>query len=443
MSMLSNGLSGLTASQIALNVVSNNIANSNVAGYTRQQTVNSALISNSNNSLSSGSGVEVSAINRITDDYLNNNLWRSNSSYGFNQAYSDYLGVAEQLLANENLSLSVGMDDLFNAFNSASTEPSSIAPRQLIISSAEALTQKFNSLAANLDIQRVQIEEQADGMLEMANSLFAEVATLNQEIVDGTAQGANISALLDQRDETVNSLSKLMDVEVARMDNGSYTLSMTGGQPLVLGSSAASLTRVGNDYQVNLAGQPFSFSGDIGGQLGGILSYETNILDTTEASLNQLAQDLADDVNNQLALGQDINTIAGAGAPLFDYNPLDPAGSLSISAGFEPEDLALGAIGAGPGDNSNLSQIIALKDGHYDSYNSLVGTLAIQSGQAGAEAQASKSIADDALAQRDSVSAVNLDEEAMSLIQYQQSYQANAKVVSASQQLFNTLLSMF
>ncbi|WDE12107.1 flagellar hook-associated protein FlgK [Thalassomonas haliotis] len=443
MSMLSNGLSGLTASQIALNVVSNNIANSNVAGYTRQQTVNSALISNSNNSLSSGSGVEVSAINRITDDYLNNNLWRSNSSYGFNQAYSDYLGVTEQLLANENLSLAAGMDDLFNAFNSASAEPSSIAPRQLIISSAEALTQKFNSLAANLDIQRVQIEEQADGMLEMANSLFSEVATLNQEIVDGTAQGANVSALLDQRDETVSTLSKLMDVEVARMENGSYTLSMTGGQPLVLGSSAASLSRTGSNYQVNLAGQAFSFSGDIGGELGGILSYETNILDSTEASLNQLAQDLADDINNQLALGQDINAVPGAGNPMFDYNPLDPAGSLSISAGFAPEDLALGATGAGPGDNSNLSQIIALKDGHYDTYNSLVGTLAIQSGQAGAEAQASQSIAADALAQRDSVSAVNLDEEAMSLIQYQQSYQANAKVVSASQQLFNTLLSMF
>lgn len=443
MSMLNNALSGLNASQIALNVVSNNVANSNVSGYTRQQSVNSSLISNSNNALASGLGVEVSSINRITDDYLNSNLWRSNSSYGYNQAYSDRITVTEQLVANENLSVAQGLDALFNAFNSASTEPSSIAPRQLIISSAEALTQKFNTLAANLDTQRVQIEEQVDGMLGMANIQFNEIATLNQKIVDGTAQGGNISALLDQRDETVQSLSKIMDVEVARMKDGSYTISMTGGQPLVLGSSSAELTRVGSNYQVNLAGQAFSFSGDIGGEMGGILSYQSEVLDSTEASLNQQAKAFADDINNQLAAGQDINTPAGTGAPIFSYNPLDPASSLSISTAFQPEDLALGDIGAGPGDNTNLSQIIALKDTHYDAYNSMVGSLGIQSGQAKAEAQASKSIAADALAQRDSVSGVNLDEEARSLIKYQESYLANAKVVSASQQLFTTLLSMF
>ncbi len=443
MSMLSNGLSGLNASQIALNVVSNNVANSNVSGFTRLEASFSSRTDNGAGWLNAGNGAQVDSIRRITDDYLNNSLWRSTSSTAYNGAYSEYLMVTEQLVANENISISAGLDGLFSAFNSASVEPSSIAPRQLVISSSQALSDRFNSLAANLDIQRTQIGEQADGMISRANTLFAEVSNLNGKIVEGIANGGNVAALQDQRDETIKALSELIEVDVTRQQDGSMTLSMSGGQPLVLGSSYASLSSSGGGYQVNIAGQSFDFNGDIGGKMGGVLSYSSNVLDVTEANLNTLAQQFADDINNQFSAGQDINNPPGAGKPLFTYDPLDPAGSISVAAGLQPQDLAFGAIGAGPGDNSNLNTVIALKAVHYDTYNGLTGKLAIESSQAIAELQASKSISDNALAQRDSVSAVNLDEEAMSLMKYQQSYQANAKVVTAADQLFDTLLSMF
>ncbi len=441
--MLSNGLSGLNASQIALNVVSNNVANSNVAGFTRLEASFSSRIDNGSGWLNAGNGAQVDSVRRITDDYLNNSLWRSTSSYGYNSAYSEYLMTTEQLVANENLSISAGLDGLFSAFNSAAVEPSSIAPRQLVISSSQALADRFNALSANLDIQRTQIGEQVDGMIANANTLFAEVSNLNGKIVEGIANGGNVSALQDQRDETVKQLSQLMEVDVTRQQDGSMTISMSGGQPLVLGTSHATLSSSGGSYQVNIAGQSFDFNGNIGGKMGGILSYSANVLDVTEASLNTIAQQFADDINNQLAAGQDINNPPGAGQPLFSYDPLDPAGSIRVAAGFEPEDLAFGAMGAGPGDNSNLNAVIALKNVHYDDYNAMTGKLAIESSQAIAEMNASKSISDNALAQRDSVSAVNLDEEAMSLMKYQQSYQANAKVVTAADQLFDTLLSMF
>ena len=442
MSMFSNGLSGLNASQMALNVVSNNVANVNVAGYSRLDAISSSRYSASNSNLSSGQGVEVTSIRRIADNYLNNSLWRSNSNNGFAQAYSGYLTISEQLVSNENLSISKGLDGLFSALDSATTEPSTIAPRQQIIASADALANRFNSLYSNLDIQSSDISQQINGMMRSANTMFSQVAALNSKIVESSATGGNVSALQDQRAETISKLAELMDLDVSRQGDDSITLSLSGGQPVVLGASAATLLSKGVGYAVSIAGQSFTFNGDVGGKIGGVLSYKSHVLDPTKAELDKLAKDTADAMNKQLGLGQDINDPVGVGKPLLSYDPANPAGSFQVSDGFKPKDLALGAVGTGPGDNTNLVALLEMKDGFLGTYNGLVGDLAIQSGEALSSAKASKTVAENALAQRDSVSGVNLDEEGVSLMKYQQSYNANSKVISMADELFRTLLMM-
>jgi len=279
-------------------------------------------------------------------------------------------------------------------------------------------------------------------MMSSANTMFAQVAVLNGKIVEANATGGNTSALQDQRAETIGKLAQLMDLDVSRQGDGSITLSLSGGQPVVLGASAATLSKQGSGYAVSIAGQEFTFNGEVGGKIGGVLSYQKDVLDPTKAKLDKLAKDTADAMNKQLALGQDINDPAGAGKPLFDYDPSNPAGSFKVSDGFKPKDLALGATGTGPGDNTNLTVLLEMKDGLLGAYNSLVGELAIKSGEALSSAKASKTVAENALAQRDSVSGVNLDEEGISLMKYQQSYNANSKVISMADELFSTLLRM-
>jgi flagellar hook-associated protein 1 FlgK len=442
MSMFSNGLSGLNASQIALNTISNNVANVNVAGYSRLDAISGSRYSPSNSNLSTGQGVEITSVRRVADTYLNNSLWRSNSSYGFSASYSNYLTMTEKLVANENLSIAKGLDGLFSAIDSATTEPSTMAPRQQIIASADALTNRFNSLYSNLDIQSTDISEQVKGMMNSANTMFAQVAVLNKKIVESSATGGNVSALQDQRAETIGQLAGLMDLDVSRLSDGSITLSLSGGQPVVMGASAATLSSTGTGYTVSIARQNFTFDGEVGGKIGGILSYKTNVLDPTKAKLDQIGKDTADSMNKQLVLGQDINDPVGAGKPLFSYDPSNPAGSLKVSDGFKAKDLALGAVGVGPGDNTNLTALLKLKGGLLGTYNALVGDIAIQSGEAISSAKASKSVAQNALTQRDSVSGVNLDEEGVSLIKYQKTYNANAKVISMADKLFSTLLMM-
>nr|WP_319593396.1 flagellar basal body rod C-terminal domain-containing protein [Aeromonas schubertii] len=131
------------------------------------------------------------------------------------------------------------------------------------------------------------------------------------------------------------------------------------------------------------------------------------------------------------------------GKPMFTYDPADPAATLKIADGFAGSDLAFAKAGGGPGDNRNLQEMLTIKDGQYDAYASLVGRLAVQSGQAKSEMESSVKLDKQIGDKVSSVSGVNQDEEGMKLMAFTKAYQANAKVISTADQLFDSLLSMF
>lgn len=443
MSILNIGLSGLTASQIALGVTAQNTANVNVEGYSRQEAQLASRYSNSFGPLDAGMGVGVTGLRRVADDYLTAQLWRVTSQQNFHEGFNQYIGQAEQLVSSDSLNISLGMDAFFASLDAASEQPQSIAPRQQVVSSAGALSRRFNQLASSLQLQSSQLTGQIDASLSQINTYTRQIADLNSKIADLTARGGNTAQLEDQRDNTIKSLSKLTDVQVSRQSDSTVLVSLSQGQPLVLGASSATLVRNDNDLTVDLAGQKFPVTGNIGGTLGGLIDYRDTVLIPSQQTLDQIAIKLADDFNAQLALGTDINTPRGAGRPLFTYDPTNPAGSLAITAGYKAEDLAFGSAAAGVGDNSNLLALLAQKDGNYDAYTSLVGSLAIRSAQAQSELEASAQLVTEVQAKRDGVSGVNLEEENANMLKYLQSYQANAKVISTADQLFNTLLQMF
>ena len=443
MSLLVNGLSGLLAAQHALNVSSQNTANVNTPGYSRQEALLASRQGNSFGRLDAGSGVSVVSLRRVADSYLTAGVWRTTSQAGFDGQYKQLIGYVEQVFGSDQLGITAGLDSFYAALNAAADAPQSTAPRQQILASAQALANRFNQLSANLDLQTRQIDEQSDALLAESNTRLAEVAKLNRSIVETLSKGGNVAALEDQRDQAVEALSKLMQLQVNRQRDGSLSLSMANGQALVLGGSAAALSRTGNAFNVSIANQTLPLAGNPGGSLGALMAYRSDELVPLRGQLNDLAQDIADNINTQLAAGLDIQDPAQAGAPLFSYDPLNPAGSIRLDAGITYDKLAFASAGGGLGDNRNLLALLEQKDAFYSDYVGIVGSLAVRSGQVGAEAKASAQLQEDAMAQRDSVSGVNLDEEGMQLMRYMQAYQANAKVVGAADQLFDTLLSMF
>lgn len=438
MAMINNGLSGLLASQTALNTMSQNVANVNVPGYSRQEVQLTAR--QTGFGVMGGSGVQVTGLRRVADDFLTGQLWRAESEAGRHGQVSDYLGQLETLLGSKDSSLLPGLNQFFAALHSAAETPQSIAPRQQIIAASEALSQRFNHLGNQIDAQERRVLDQLDASNSQANSLLEQVATLNEKIKAIGAQGGSVGILEDKRDETLRELSQLVEVRSTRQQDGTLNVTLPQGQPLVLGNQAGVIQRDDTELSVQFGTQNFSLDGEIGGSLGGLLLHREQQLLPARAELNAIAEQLAEKVNAQLGTGFDLNNTAGK--PLFSFTPGDAAGSLRVSADFTAEDLALSGQTDAPGNNDNLQALLGLQDDSYEAFRGLVGKLAISSAQWQADADASTNILSQAQARRDSVSGVNLDEEAMNMMNYVQNYQANAKVIGTADQLFNTLLNM-
>ncbi|MCU9922259.1 lateral flagellar hook-associated protein LfgK [Aeromonas caviae] len=439
MSLLSIGFSGLNASQIALNISAQNIANVNTIGYSRQEAMMGSL--SGFGRMDNGMGVEVTGVRRITDDYLVSQHWRSRSATGSSYAFHQYINTTEQLLGSESMNITKGLDSFFASLSAALDSPETPAQRSQIVSSAGALANRFGQLNESLLTQEKQIDDQLGSTITQVNSYLKQVAELNTQIGEQASKGVNTSALEDSREQIVRELSTFMEVRINRQSDGSFSLSLPQGQPLVLAGSSSTLSLAGDTLSLSFGPQSFEVPRLQGGTLAGVLEYRTTVLRPLRDELNQIAKKLADDFNAKQAGGVDLN--GDPGKPLFSYDPLNPSGTLKVADGFTGDHLAFAKAGGGNGDNRNLQELLTIKDDQYDAYSALLGKMAVQSGQAKATMEADANMEKQLATKLSSVSGVNLDEEGVKVMAYTKAYQANAKVISTSDQLFNSILNMF
>ncbi|TNJ10225.1 flagellar hook-associated protein FlgK [Aeromonas veronii] len=445
MSLLNIGASGLNAAQIALNLTAQNIANVNTIGYSRQEAMMGSL--SGFGRLDNGAGVEVTGVRRVTDDYLVAQHWRSRAATGSSYAFHQYINTTEQLLGSESMNIAKGLDSFFASLSAALDSPETPAQRSQIVSSAGALANRFTQLDESMVTQEKQIDDQLNSTVSQVNSYLKQLAELNMQIGDQTAKAVNTAALEDSREQIVRELSAYMEVRVNRQSDGSFALSLPQGQPLVLGSSSSTLALAGDKLSLAFGGQTFEVPKLHGGSLAGVMDYRTTVLRPTREALNQIASKLADEFNAKQSGGVDLNGNGEAGKPaskkMFTYDKRNPAGTLRVAVDFTGDDLAFAKIGGGKGDNRNLQELLTIKDSQYNAYSALLGKMAVQSGQAKATMQADANMEKQMAAKLSSVSGVNTDEEGVKIMAYTKAYQANAKVISTSEQLFNSILNMF
>ncbi|MGK5059542.1 flagellar hook-associated protein FlgK [Janthinobacterium sp. LB2P49] len=451
MSIISNALSGSIAAQAALNAASQNIANLQTAGYTRQGVLLSSLGAGVG-VRSAGNGVEVSALLRFADAYKSQQMWRAASDQGARSQTQPYLTQLERVMGDDASSISNGIDGFFAALNASAVDPTSTPLRQQIVTSADAMAQRFNSISTVMSNQLLSVQQQRAAIVPQANTTLANIAALNQRISTSTASGTNVSSLMDARDQLIDGLAAQMGIDVLDQPDGSRNIALKSGQPLVIGSIAGTLssnmTNTG-DQTLSLDFAKSTYNLDpvaIGGQMGGLGEFEQNTLKPLQQSLQDMATQLTSKVNAQLALGK---TMAGtAGGPLLAY----ANGKLSITPGFNAKDLALSLTGA-TGDSGNLQKLIDIKNQPItvswvgsvlmsDADTQLVGKLAIYSQQNQALLKTSNTVRAQAIDDWKSTSGVNKDEEAMNLVEFGNMYQANMKVISVANTLFDATLQM-
>lgn len=353
MSLLSIGMSGLNASQGSLSVLSNNIANANTPGYSRQQTTQNASAANQYGGVYIGSGTTLADVRRVYNEFLDAAYQNSTSLNSDAKAYLDQVSAVDKTLSDKTTGMSAVLSEFFSAVQTASANPSDVSARQVLITKAQTLSNRFNSISTQLGQQKETINSQLSSMSDQVNKLTSSIASLNKQIAQ--VQGSSNTApanLLDARAEAVRSLNELVGV-TATEKNGIFSVSTGSGQSLVLGDQFNTISAVPskNDtsqftIQLNVGGGESLDLGNVlsGGSIGGLLRYRSDVLMPAINDLGRIAIATADTINNQLGQGLDLN--GQFGSSLFK--------DINSAAAIAQRSQASGGNSAGSG-NLNVS----------------------------------------------------------------------------------------
>ncbi|HEX8961546.1 MAG TPA: flagellar hook-associated protein FlgK, partial [Rhodocyclaceae bacterium] len=246
-----------------------------------------------------------------------------------------YLAQVQQIdnmLADSSAGLSPALSDFFKGVQDVAANPSSIPARQSLLSSAQALAGRFQSVNQSLDEQRQGVNEQITSEVSLINSYTAQIAQVNQQIILASNGNSNQQPndLLDQRDQLLQDLNKEVRVTTATQTDGTISVFIGNGQPVVMGTAAYSLVAQpsSSDPQETVVGLQ-AINGNVielqqslltGGTLGGLMDFRTQSLDSAQNELGRIAINLAQTFNQQHALGQDLNGTLGGDLFTFPSN---------------------------------------------------------------------------------------------------------------------------
>ncbi|KTC77972.1 flagellar hook-associated protein FlgK [Legionella brunensis] len=313
--ILNIAASSLNAFQRALEVVGNNIANAHNSGYSRQTTQFTPMPSHRYAGSFIGTGVTVSDIKRNNDRFATQQVRETlTSKTEFDTFYQQALQI-DKLLSQEGTSVSASLQKFFNALSQLNEAPDSLASRGVALKQTELLVDQFNSMQLRLDEYQQNNTLQIKEAIDHINQIATSIAEVNQQL----SGMRNAPELLDKRDELLRELSQYAEVTVIEQGDTGVSVAIGSGEMLVMGSEHRDLeiqpntagqygTRITID---NGAGQTEVTNNLRSGMLGGLLSFEEEIIGHASQLLGQMAMGLATTFNAQHRLGIDMNSQIG------------------------------------------------------------------------------------------------------------------------------------
>lgn len=340
--LINIGLTGVLGHQAALNTTGNNITNANTPGYSRQEVSFETQPGRTTGAGSIGTGVSIANIRRLADEYLAEQVRSDSSLMAEQDVLSRELGRLDNLLGGEATGLSKALNNFFASLQNAAEDPGSLPQRQLVLSEAQSLVNRFQAMQQEFLQQREIVKAQMKEGVADANTLLNQVADLNLAIAEfpGLAQGKEPNDLLDKRDEALRKLSEIVQVRVVPTDGRQVNVLLGNGQALVVGGDAAQLgTRPGTDNPTDLeftltsGGRTLAVSEQMnGGRLGGLRSFQDNALKPAFDELGRLAVVISDQLNKQHQIGMDLEGDLG-GLLFADINSPELQRSRVIASG--------------------------------------------------------------------------------------------------------------
>ena len=464
----------LRANQLAMEVVSHNIANANTPGYTRQKAILGSESPVSVNELKIGMGVRVDMVAQSFDGYTTRVIHQNASSLAENEAKASVLSYLESIFdETTGQGLSAALADFWGAWQDLANNPGAIPERTALLSKAEALSAHFHAMNADLNQTRATMNSNLTAALEETNQITGQIAALNARIVASESGGAVNNDLRDQRNNYLEKLSSLMGVHYLENQDGSLTILSAEGLLMVGGNQSWDFSRAGDEIFWNGVADDVS-SRLVGGKIAAYLDIRDEVVPQYRANLDELAGTLIEQINTIHSSGF---TPSGAtGINFFEAlsNPIpgDHTGAaalirLSEDLGHDPANLAAAGQPGAPGDNENalrianlqLDQTLQVRKWSYadrgasitsslqsitleDYYRTLVGDMGLLANGANQDRDFAQTVMDRLQELRDSVSGVNLDEEMTELLKFQRTYEAASKIIAIVDEMLQSLIQL-
>ncbi len=497
--------SGLQAAQTSINVTSHNLANINTDGYTKESASTKAADSLRTYARygTLGSGVVVDAINQTRDTYYDEKYRNNNTNYGQYNVKESYMAQIENYLNEFTLKgYSTEYENFFSALNQLDLTPADTSAKNQFINNAKSLADYFNTLSTNLRNVQVDANNEIKDSVQQINSLAQNITSLNKQINQIQANYGNANDLKDQRNALIDELSQLVNITVSESDMGNNLTKLQisiNGNSLVDGYNYHTLQTVSRDNPRNASdaaglydiqwenGQEFNiYSDSLSGELKGLVDIrdgcngeiekysdttdaDGNIVTETESQkdkntqykgvpyyqsqLNQFIQTFATSVNEILNKGV---TSDGSAQGISLFVMKENAQALTAStvtvnqALLDKADLLATKYNTSDGE-ANVDLIVDLintkdariYDGGTGSFflESIVSDMSIDSSKATNFTKNYTNLQTTIQNQRLSVMGVDIDEEAMDLVKFQQAYNLNSKMMTVMTQLYDRLIN--
>lgn len=437
----------LLADQGALNATSNNIANANTPGYTREQVELSASTPIEEGGITYGTGVTLDQVQSIRDQVLELRIAEETQQQSSAQTQYNALQQVQGLFSDPTQGIGADLTAFFNSLNQLSTDPSSVSQRQAVLTAAQNLAGTFQQTEQNLDTIQSGLNQSVADTVSQINNLTQQIAQLNGQVGEMQKLGQEPGVLLDQETQLIDQLSQLTNVNVIQTEQGE-TITTGNGAALVAGNQSFAL-QVSPDAsgtnQVYAQGQDIS-STIQSGQLGGTLQVRDQVIPGILSQIDNLASQFATSINNAQAAGYDLN--GNQGQALFSA-PAGAGAAANFQVAITDPNLIAASSDGTPGSNGNIANLMAVQTqalpsgaDPLDTYSSLVSLTGNLTAQAEAEVNASQTSLTQLQDQRGSISGVSIDEETANLMSYQRAYEAAARVITTIDELTQSVLQM-
>ncbi|HXZ40884.1 MAG TPA: flagellar hook-associated protein FlgK [Terriglobales bacterium] len=445
-SALSIAAQALDVDQGALDVTTNNIANANTPGYSREVVDLSEQTPVEIGNITYGTGVNLQQIQSVRDQVLSLLIAEQTTQQGGAQTQLNALQQVQALFSDPTQGIGADLSAFFNSVSQLSTDPSDGAQRAAVITAAQNLATSFNQTAQSLTSNQASLNQSVSATVDQINGLTQQIAQINGQVGQMQQLGQDPGALLDQENQLINQLSTLTNVSETQTQEG-LTLTTGNGTALVVGNQSYALqVGTGTDGMQDVFSQGQDITSTIqGGTLGGTIQVRDQDIPALMTQLNTLASQFATSINSAQAQGFDLN--GNQGQALFTFNASGAAASLSVAT-TDPNAIAASSDGT-PGSNGNIANLMAVEtqalpsgETPTDSYASLVAQSGNLAAQAQAEVTASTTSLNQLNDQLGAISGVSINEETTNLLNYQNAFSAAAQVVTTVNQMTQTVLDM-